>query len=109
MNRFTSIRTGATAAVLATTVAIAIVVAIPALARASTTTAPAPSATQTVSYGDLNLNNSSDTKVLMHRIRVAAKNVCDINNSDAAKELCVARAVQDAVQKLNLPKASANL
>lgn len=109
MNRFTSIRTGATAAVLATTVAMAIVVAIPRLAHASTTTAPAFSASQTVKYGDLDLNSTSDTKVLMRRIRVAAHNVCGINQSNAAQELCVERAVQDAALKVKLPKSGANL
>jgi UrcA family protein len=109
MNRFTSIRTGATAAVLATTVAMAIVVAIPRLAHASTATAPAYSVSQTVKYGDLDLNSSSDAKTLMHRIRVAAHNVCSINGSNAAQELCVERAVQEAAQKVKLPKDGANL
>lgn len=109
MNRITSIRTRATAAVLATTVAMAIVVAVPRLAHAGTTTAPAFSASQTVKYGDLDLNSSADTKLLMHRIRVAAHNVCSINKLNAAQELCVERAVQDAAQKVKLPKTGANL
>jgi UrcA family protein len=94
-----------------TSVAVALLAAaalLPALANATTNTLQAQAATQTVKFSDLDLNRKADDKVLLHRIRVAAHNVCTINDF-MAQQTCYHKAVREAVEQVNRPQLSALL
>jgi UrcA family protein len=63
--------------------------------------------TKTVRYADLDIQNPTDAKTLYHRIRVAARDVCDTHSRDwferEAGHACIERATDDAVRKVNAP------
>jgi UrcA family protein len=71
--------------------------------------APANAATdevpkRIVRFGDLDISRPEDAKVLYHRIRVAAHEVCAVSGRKleyATESACVARAVDEAVRKVD--------
>jgi UrcA family protein len=54
-----------------------------------------------VKFGDLDLSRRSDTKILIHRIRVAAHDVCSVNGYAPAQQLCYQKAVSDALKQIS--------
>jgi UrcA family protein len=62
-----------------------------------------------VSFKDLNIQTPEGAKILYHRIRVAAADVC--GDSDAimreAVHMCVETAIDNAVKKVNAPYLTA--
>jgi UrcA family protein len=69
-----------------------------------------PPPTKTVKFADLDIQTVEGAKVLYHRIRVAADQVC-ASFDDAvmreAKPHCVATAIDNAVKKVNAPYLTA--
>lgn len=95
MNRSTTTRAGITVAMLAAAALI------PALANATTNSTAGQSSSETVKFGDLDLSRRADTKVLIHRIRVAAHDVCSVNGYAPAQQLCYQKAVSDALKQIS--------
>jgi UrcA family protein len=66
---------------------------------------------KTVKYADLDIHTVEGAKVLYHRIRVAAREVCETNDGDpimrAATSGCVNTAIDNAVKKVNAPYLTA--
>jgi|SRR5271165_3683244 len=67
---------------------------------------------KTVRFADLNIQTPEGAKVLYHRIRVAARDVCEISVSgdpilNQAMHGCVEKAIDTAVKKVNAPYLTA--
>jgi UrcA family protein len=63
---------------------------------------------KTVRYSDLDISNPEGAKALYHRIRAAARNVCDRSIAGdpvlrAATQACVDTAIDNAVRKVDSP------
>ena len=89
-------------------IAIAIAAALlPAAAQA----APDAPRTLGIRYGDLDLNSVRDAKVMLHRIRLAAVDVCRTDERTHAailrSEACRQQAVAEAVSRLRAPRVTA--
>jgi UrcA family protein len=104
------VATNARSATLPSMIAAALV-AIACAANAGTAQASEPGQpplTKKVAYGDLNLNNEQDAKVLYHRLRFAAREVCtpfESGELDLRRiwQTCVDHAVASAVAQINRP------
>jgi|SRR5277367_3337472 UrcA family protein len=69
-----------------------------------------PPPSKTVKFADLDIQTVEGAKVLYHRIRLAADQVCsslDDPTMREAKPKCVATAVDNAVKKVNAPYLTA--
>jgi UrcA family protein len=70
-----------------------------------------PPPSKTVKFADLDIQTAEGAKVLYHRIRLAADQVCDVNDRDPvmreAKPACVDTAIDNAVKKINAPYLTA--
>jgi UrcA family protein len=70
-----------------------------------------PPPSKTVKFADLDIQTVEGAKVLYHRIRVAAAEVCEPIGRDAilreAAPQCVATAIDNAVKKVNAPYLTA--
>lgn len=70
-----------------------------------------PVAVKTVKFADLNLQTPEGAKTLYNRIRAAAKQVCDANDSDPilreAKPRCIDKAIDGAVRAVDAPYLTA--
>jgi UrcA family protein len=78
------------------------------LAQAEDQTPPS----KTVKFADLDIQTLEGAKVLYHRIRIAARQVCDVSvGSDpiltGAEHTCVDKAIDTAVKKVNAPYLTA--
>jgi len=66
---------------------------------------------KTVRFADLDIHTAEGAKVLYHRIRLAAQDVCEPLSSDPilreAIPGCVATAIDNAVKKVNAPYLTA--
>jgi UrcA family protein len=63
---------------------------------------------KTVRYSDLDISNPEGAKALYHRIRAAARDVCDLSTAGdpvlrAATRACVDTAIDNAVRKVDAP------
>ena len=95
---------------LAVTAIASIAVGNPVSAQSSS--AAPETVSRTVSYGDLNLDNASGAKILLARIRRAAKTVCgnppeDIFDGRQQFRTCVETTTTKAVRHLGSPLVSA--
>lgn len=67
----------------------------------------------TVKYADLDLNQPADVRILYHRVRLAAGESCGISEITGSHaklpswRQCVARAVDEAVTRLDRPALTA--
>ena len=64
---------------------------------------------KTVRYSDLDISNPEGAKALFHRIRAAARDVCDLSIGRdavlrAAEKACVDTAIDNAVRKVDSPE-----
>jgi len=64
---------------------------------------------KTVKFADLDIQTPEGAKVLYHRIRVAARSVCEERDPSFrdAEHRCVEKAIDQAVEKVNAPYLSA--
>jgi UrcA family protein len=60
---------------------------------------------KTVKFADLDIQTPEGAKVLYHRIRAAARSVCDYGHANLrnAELQCAEKAIDDAVRKVNAP------
>jgi UrcA family protein len=70
-----------------------------------------PPPTKTVKFADLDIQTVEGAKVLYHRIRLAADQVCQELNDDPvlreAAQGCIDKAIDNAVKKVNAPYLTA--
>ena len=63
---------------------------------------------KTVRYSDLDISNPEGAKALFHRIRAAARDVCELSAStdpilSMSNKVCIDTAIDRAVRKVNAP------
>ncbi len=80
--------------------------AVSAIATSAAIAEDVPS--KTVRYSDLDISKPEGAKVLYNRIRVAARQVCDLSTGGdpmlrAAEHTCIDTAIDTAVRKVNAP------
>ena len=99
---------------LRTTLSIALAAALAASAGSALALSAADQKTvsTTVRYGDLNLANPQDAKVMLARIKHAANRVCDDPTPESFLdypdwENCISKATNSAVSRLNAPMVTA--
>jgi UrcA family protein len=70
-----------------------------------------PPPSKVVKFSDLDIQTAAGAKILYHRIRVAANQVCQMNDRDPALreagQPCVDKAIDNAVKKVDAPYLTA--